>query len=160
MAQAILLVDQREHSDNIRILTETGRSRAFSLRKQFLTQGISAIDVKTRGLNRLLTKKQLVKIREIYPTQKVLLLWDGPGSHKGKEVRQFVEGDGRTEVIYFPPYAPEENPQEHVWKEGRSQVSHNRFIENIDEATDDFVNFLNTTKFAYKLLNIKSTFEM
>lgn len=320
MAQAILLVDQREDPQNIRLLTEIGRSRAFKLRKQFLARGISAIEVKPRGLNKLLTKKQLkeivrtvkhkkpsevgfhsyefwntgilgryieehynvvyksktsyylifkrakftyhkpgrvyqkhdeekvkqwrketipkvkeawkdadtvilcedemklstqttfqkiwlpqgeyplvevsnkkearsiygflniktgvehafkttwqnmyitreqlIKVREIYPTQEILLLWDGPGSHKGREVTEFVNQDGRIEVIYFPAYAPEENPQEHVWKEGRSQVSHNHFIENIDKATDGFVEFLNATKFPYQLLNFKSTFAM
>lgn len=108
---------------------------------------------KTSWQNMYITKEQLQKLRKIYPTEHVLLLWDGPGSHKGKEVTQFLAQDGNIEVIYFPPYAPEENPQEHVWREGRKEISHNHFIENIDKATDNFVNFLNTTKFPYKLLD-------
>lgn len=115
---------------------------------------------KTSWQNMYITKEQLIKIREIYPIQHILLLWDGPGSHKGKEVTQFLVDDGNMEIIYFPPYAPEENPQEHVWREGRKEVSHNHFIENIDTATDNFVNYLNTTKFPYKLLDFKSSFIM
>lgn len=103
--------------------------------------------------NMYITREQLIKIRKIYPTEHILLLWDGPGSHKGKEVTQFLTKDGNIEVIYFPPYSPEKNPQEHVWREGRKEISHNHFIENIDTATDTFVNFLNTTKFPYKLLD-------
>ena len=123
---------------------KTGRQHAF----------------KTIWQNMYITRDQLVKIREMYPTQKILLLWDGPGHHRGKEVTQYTEADGKMEVVYFPPYSPQENPQEHVWKEGRKQVSHNKFIENIDSATDEFVSFLNNRRFPYKLLKFKSTLSM
>lgn len=115
---------------------------------------------KTLWQNMYITRDQLVKIRGIYPTQKIVLLWDGPGTHRGKEVTKYLETDGKIEVIYFPPYSPQENPQEHVWREGRKEVSHNKFIENIDTATDEFVGFLNNRKFPYKLLKFKSTFGM
>lgn len=108
---------------------------------------------KTSWQNMYITREQLIKIRKMYPTEHILLLWDGPGSHKGKEVTQFLAEDDNIEVIYFPPYSPEKNPQEHVWREGRKEISHNHFIENIDIATDNFVNFLNATKFPYKLLD-------
>jgi len=62
--------------------------------------------------------------------------------------------DPNMEVIHFPKYAPEENPQEHVWKRGRSETTHNRFIDDIDTATDDLVTFLNTTTFPYTLLGM------
>lgn len=115
---------------------------------------------KTAWQNMFITKDQLIKIREIYPAQKIFLLWDGPGSHRGKEVTKFIEDDGKIEAIHFPPYSPEENPQEHVWREGRKEISHNKFIQNIDTATDEFVTFLNTKKFRYKLLKFKSTVGM
>lgn len=115
---------------------------------------------KTSWQNMYITREQLQKIRKIYPKKHILLLWDGPGSHKGREVTNFLREDGNIEIIYFPPYAPEENPQEHVWKKGRKEVSHNHFIEDIDTATDNFVNYLNTTKFPYKLLDFKSSFRM
>lgn len=47
------------------------------------------------------------------------------------------------------------NPQEHVWKEGRNKVTNNKFIENIDKATDEFVDYLNTTRFNYSLLEFR-----
>jgi transposase len=94
---------------------------------------------KTSWQNMYITKEQLIKIREIYKTQHILVIWDGPGSHKGYEVKDFMKADGNMEAIYFPAYAPENNPQERVWREGRKEVSHNHFIENIDKATDDFV---------------------
>lgn len=107
---------------------------------------------KTERQNMYITTDILKKVRSIYPKQKLLLLWDGAGWHRGSEVQKFIEKDGRIEIIYFPRYTPELNPQEHVWKSGRDQVTHNRFIENIDIATDEFIEFLNKTNFPYSLL--------
>lgn len=107
---------------------------------------------KTAWQNMHITAAILKKVRRFYPSKKLLLLWDGPGWHKGSKVQELLKNDGNIEVIHFPRYAPEENPQEHVWKEGRSKVTHNRFIEDIDQATDEFVDHLNTTRFNYSLL--------
>lgn len=102
-----------------------------------------------------ITKNILEKIRKVYPKQKLLLLWDSPGWHKGKEVTNFIKQDGNILVVHFPKYSPEENPWEHVWKNGRSKVTHNFTINDIDKTTNDFVDYLNATKFHYSLLGIK-----
>ncbi len=109
---------------------------------------------KTEWQNMFITAKILKNIRKIYPDQKLLLLWDGPGWHKGKEVIKFIERDERIDLLHFPKYSPEENPQEHVWKKGRSAVTHNVTIDDIDETTNKFVKYLNTTTFNYSLLGL------
>jgi transposase len=106
---------------------------------------------KTEWQNMFITVEVLRKLRQIYQTEKILLLWDGPGSHRGSEVTKFLIQDKNIEVIYFPRYSPEQNPQEHVWREGRKEVTHNKYIEKIDTTTDSFVSYLNTTKFNYTL---------
>lgn len=112
--------------------------------------------------NMHITTRMLQNIRRIYPKKdnrgnkvkgkKILLLWDNPGWHKGSQVTDYISRGGEIQVLYFPKYAPEENPQEHVWKEGRAKVTHNQFISNIDQTAKDFVAYLNTTKFKYSLL--------
>ncbi len=57
------------------------------------------------------------------------------------------------EAIHFPGYSPELDPQEHVWKNGRSAVTHNRFIPRIEPVTKELVDYLNATTFPYSLLN-------
>ena len=101
--------------------------------------------------NMYITAEVLGKLRRVYKTDKILLLWDGPGSHRGSKVQEFLKNDGKIEVIHFPRYSPEQNPQEHVWREGRKEVTHNQYIENIDTTTDKFVSYLNTAKFSYSL---------
>lgn len=109
---------------------------------------------KTEWQNMHITVKILRNIRKIYPAQKLLLLWDGPGWHKGKEVIKFIEQDKRIEILHFPKYSPEENPQEHVWKKGRSNITHNITIDDIDETASKFVKYLNANTFNYSLLGI------
>lgn len=115
---------------------KTGQEHAFKAEKQ----------------NMYITADILKKVRTIYPTKKLFMIWDGAGWHRGSVAQEFIKQDKNIETLHFPSYVPELNPQEHVWKSGRSHVSHNKFIENIDTATDEFVGFLNAKKFHYSLL--------
>lgn len=63
--QAILLVDQEQPKEQIRLLTGFGKTRAFVLRKQYQTHGLTAIKSKPENPKRLLTKKQRVEIEAI-----------------------------------------------------------------------------------------------
>lgn len=119
---------------------KTGRQHAFKTEKQ----------------NMFITAKILRKIRKIYPGKKILLFWDGPGWHRGSSVQEAVEEDGNITTIHFPSYSPELNPQERVWRKGKDKVTHNKFIQNIDKATDEFVAYLNKTKFPYSLLGFSA----
>ena len=99
------------------------------------------------------TCKVLDEIGSIYPGKKIVIIWDNASWHKSEQVKDFLRKTKHTfHLKNFPPYAPELNPQEHVWKAGRAQVSHNKFIANIDEATDVFVNYLNSNCFDYKFV--------
>ena len=111
---------------------------------------------KTEKQNMIITAGILKRMRQIYPAQKLFILWDGAGWHRGSVTQNFIKKDKNIETLHFPGYAPELNPQEHVWKNGRSHVSHNRFIENIDTATDEFVEYLNVSNFQYSLLGFSA----
>ena len=109
---------------------------------------------KTKWQNMYITCDVLKKLRKIYPTEKILLIWDQGPWHRGSQAQEFIKTDNNIQTIYFPRGAPEENPQEHIWKNGRGQVSHNRFIQKIDQTANEFVDYLNTTKFPYSFLGL------
>lgn len=111
---------------------------------------------KTDWQNMYITYDVLGKLRKAYPTQKLFLIWDKAPWHKGSRAQQFIKDDGNIETLDFPRAAPDENPQEHVWKNGRSRVTHNRFIDDIDQATNEFVNYLNHTTFHYSFLGVSA----
>lgn len=107
---------------------------------------------KTAYQTMYVTKDILKKLRASYSKKKIALFWDNAGWHKGSVVKDFVKEDGNIEIVWFPRYAPDENPQEKVWKAGRSAVTHNEYISDIDKASDALVRFFNKTKFEYSFL--------
>ena len=112
---------------------------------------------KTHHANSENTCKVLMELIKIYPDYKITILWDNASWHKSAEVKKFLEKNPeKFYFIPFPPYAPEKNPQEHVWKEGRSAITHNKFIENIDIATDELVGHFNSKTFNYKFFESKN----
>ena len=51
----------------------------------------------------------------------VILIVDGHPVHKSKMVMDYIESlDGRLEIVFLPPYAPDLNPDELVWNQMRS----------------------------------------
>lgn len=120
---------------------KTGDELAFKAEKQ--TSEISA--------------KILKKVLDRYKGKKVLLFWDNAPWHLGKPMRDFLSTCSNFKIINFPPYAPDENPQEHVWKAGRAQVTHNRFISNIDAITRELICYLNNSIFKYQFFGFTAS---
>ena len=106
--------------------------------------------------NMYITVDILKKLRKVYPTQKLILIWDNCGWHRGSKVTEWITADNNTETIYFPPYTPDLNPQEHVWKAGRKNVTHNQYIQKIEETAEKFKDYITKQKFNYELLGFKA----
>ena len=57
-------------------------------------------------------------------TQPIFLVVDGHSIHKAKIVENYVAStNGRLELIYLPPYSPQLNPDEQVWKNVKERVA-------------------------------------
>lgn len=107
--------------------------------------------------NMLVTAKVLTRVRKLYPKQKLVIFWDNCGWHRGSKVMEWIEADGNTETVHFPPYTPQLNPQEHVWKAGRSHVTHNQYIgERLEEIASQFEQYITERAFAYELLGFRA----
>lgn len=53
----------------------------------------------------------------------VLLVWDGARHHMGEVKNWLIRNPGVVELWKFPPYCPDLNPQEHVWKALRAELA-------------------------------------
>jgi transposase len=110
---------------------------------------------KTMHQNSVTTCMILDQLCALYPQKKIVLIWDNASWHRSKTVREWLQKTTfNITLIAFPTYAPELNPQEHVWKAGRSTVTHNKFIDDIDLAASEFVAKLNNTLYCYNLLGL------
>lgn len=73
------------------------------------------------------TVEVLKGLERRYKNKKVLLIWDGSPCHRGK-VKEYLKQKPKhfkLQIMYFPSYSPQLNPQERVWKDGKNYACHN-----------------------------------
>lgn len=101
------------------------------------------------------TVEFLRRLESCYCGKKVLLIWDGAPWHRGK-VKEYLkketEKKWRLEIIYFPPYSPDLNPQEYVWKRAKEETTKNN-EDDFDTKLLNFRQYIVKTKFKSNFLN-------
>lgn len=72
--------------------------------------------------------------------KKVLMVTDNAPWHKkakrliwDERETEYADIRERMEVLSLPPYSPDLNPIEQVWRKTRSEVAHNRYFKDISE---------------------------
>ena len=53
----------------------------------------------------------------------VIVLWDCGSPHKGEPIRELLRQHPRLRLESFPPYAPELNPDEGVWRMSKAALA-------------------------------------
>ena len=53
----------------------------------------------------------------------VVLVWDNLGVHKSRLVRKLCLRVPRLHLEYLPPYAPELNPDEGIWRQAKQRLA-------------------------------------
>lgn len=72
--------------------------------------------------------KVLKRLKGVYPGKRICLVWDNAAFHKGKDIRASLKTVLKPfYLINFPPYAPEINPQEKVWRWAKEQIANRQF---------------------------------
>ncbi len=65
---------------------------------------------------------------------KVYLILDNAKWHKARVLKEFfIQNQDRLVRIFLPPYSPELNPAERVWRITRRLVTHNRYFPSVGE---------------------------
>lgn len=129
------------------------------------TSFYGALNIKTGKEHIMLTDKQnseisikyLKKLRKIYPKEKILIIWDNAPWHKSKKIKKYLSKAKNLELFNFPKYSPMLNPQEHIWREARKEISHNHTFATFPELKQAFLKFLKKTKFHYKFIDNELT---
>jgi len=66
--------------------------------------------------------------------RRIILIWDRWSVHKGPGARQYLERQAdRIQVEWLPGYAPDLNPDEHVWGHTKHGVLANFCPDDLDE---------------------------
>ena len=70
----------------------------------------------------------LQQVSQAHPADLIVMVVDGASSHKAKD----LPVPSNIRLLALPPYAPELNPQEHVWDELREKEFPNRVFNHMD----------------------------
>jgi transposase len=85
----------------------------------------------------------LEKVIEHYPTGKIVLILDNARIHHAKLLRPFLEQQKhRLELLFLPPYSPELNPIEGLWKWMKTSIIYNVFYASLQEIKDCVQTFI------------------
>lgn len=74
--------------------------------------------------------------------KKIHLFLDNAGYNKSKEIKDFVKNTV-INLHYLPPYSPNLNPIERLWKIMHENVTYNRYYSRLSDFTEGILNFFN-----------------
>lgn len=79
-------------------------------------------------------KKHLKKLLYTYRKHsKIIVVVDNVRFHHAKLLKVWLEHHPKIEIVYLPPYSPDLNPVERAWWYMRKKITHNRFVNSLDE---------------------------
>jgi transposase len=132
----------QRHSSLIRMWSPRGQQpRVLSPSVRDKVGFFGALDLKT---GRLLTREAPTFNAETFGDfvryllqsihGKIYLILDNARWHKAEALKElFCTNRGRIVRIFLPPYSPELNPVERVWRITRRQVTHNRYFQSNED---------------------------
>ena len=89
----------------------------------------------------------LVFVLEYYPVGKIVMILDNARIHHAKLIQPFLEENkGRLELVFLPPYSPNLNLIEGLWKWLKETVINNVFfssVQKINLAVQSFLTWIN-----------------
>lgn len=89
-----------------------------------------------------------------YPHKRICIIWDNARWHKGKQLRKELQrGESLQHIhlINFPPYAPDVNPQERIWKYAKERISNDAVPDTFKETIALFEDSIQSKTFDYKI---------
>lgn len=89
----------------------------------------------------------LLAVVKSFPDKKVAMVLDNVPYHHAKRLKPILERyKHRIELLYLPPYSPDLNPIERVWWYMRKKITHNRYVESLDQRIKHFDTLMNDFK--------------
>ena len=95
----------------------------------------------------------VAQLVDAHPGKKITIVWDNASWHKSKHLRSLLEKGKpleRVHLIAMPPYAPDHNPIEHVWKDAKQNIA-NIQRHTFDLTTQAFEHHIANRTFHYHL---------
>lgn len=114
------------------VKTNSGRKR-INLSGALNLKNHTAIVLEEETINYKSTIKLLKKLKIKQPTGKIYLILDNASYYHKKEVQAWVKKHRRFRLIFLPPYSPNLNLIERLWKFFHQKIMWNHYFETFEE---------------------------
>lgn len=122
-------------------IATTGRQYRLNFMGGICLNGHTIIYEQAERINEHSIQSFLYRLRKRHPGRyKVHIIWDNAGYHCSKQVQKFAQELG-VEIHYLPPYSPNLNPIERLWKIMHEHVTYNRYYETFSDFTEAMRHF-------------------
>ncbi len=114
------------------IKTNTGRER-LNLNGVLNLKNHTALVLEEETINSESTVRLLEKLKQAQPKGKIYLILDNARYHHSKLVKAWLKQHRRFKLIFLPPYSPNLNLIERLWRFFHQKVTWNHYFESIEE---------------------------
>lgn len=127
-----------------REIAMTGRQYRLNYIGGICLDGHKIIYEQTDKVAQFSIQSFLSKLRKKHPeNKKIHLIWDNAGYHRSKAIKTYAK-KLKIKIHFLPPYSPNLNPIERLWKIMREQVMYNQYYESFDDFTNAMQYFFKT----------------
>jgi len=86
-----------------------------------------------------------------YPDKLICIIWDNARFHHGQKIKAKLATTLKPiHLINLPPYAPDKNPQEHVWKYGKEKLANSQ-RQSLEETVNAFELIIMSRNYLYRI---------
>ena len=95
--------------------------------------------------------KALQLLKLMISAKRIIIIWDNARFHRGKLIRKrLARSLSRYHLEHLPPYAPDNNPQEHVWEDAKGKVA-NQIFPRFENMVALFIETVMGRKYPYQI---------
>jgi ATP-dependent helicase HrpA len=143
MTDGILLAETVKDRDLLAydtIIVDEAHERSLNI--DFILGYLRTLLLKRKDLKVIITSATIdtAKFSGAYSEKNILLIWDQAGFHKAKDLLI----PANITIAQLPPYSPELNPAERLWRWLRRHVCRNRLFKSLDEQADALAQAIKT----------------
>jgi transposase len=144
--------------EETKLKSNTGRQRAnLSGALDSETHEVTVRDHRTLNAEATISFFKLLESKYL-DAPVIYIILDNAGYYKGEKIREYLK-NSRIKLVFLPPYAPNLNLIERLWKFFKKQVLYNQYYETFQEFRDACLKFFhkrNLRKYKKELASILS----
>ena len=124
------------------IETNTGRAR-LNINGAYNVKDKTVVAREDETINAQSTIKLLMQLSAMQPNGKLYIILDNARYYRSRIVNDYLKNNKRIKFVFLPPYSPNLNLIERIWKLVKKKVSYNKYYENFSVFRTKFKTCLN-----------------